>query len=104
MHAALPITGYKIGDKLAYITDAKTIPEETLSQISGIDTLVLNALRIEPHHSHLDLDSALQIVRKVAPRRTFFIHLSHHMGTHAEASRLLPENVFFAYDGLQIEI
>lgn len=104
MHAALPITGYKIGDKLAYITDAKTIPEETLNQISGIDTLILNALRIEPHHSHLDLDSALQIVRRIAPRRTFFIHLSHHMGTHKEASRLLPENVFFAYDGLQIEI
>ena len=94
----------KLGKKGILKVSGVTFPEETLNQISGIDTLILNALRIEPHHSHLDLDSALQIVRRIAPRRTFFIHLSHNMGTHKEASRLLPENVFFAYDGLQIEI
>lgn len=104
MHAKLPILGFKIGEHLAYITDAKTIPLKTIDEIRGIDTLILNALRIEPHHSHLDLEEALDIVEEIKPKRTFFIHLSHDMGLHKEVSRILPENVFLAYDGLQIEI
>ena len=104
MHAKLPILGFKIGEHLAYITDAKTIPLKTIDEIRGIDTLILNALRIESHHSHLDLEEALDIVEEVKPKRTFFIHLSHDMGLHKEVSRNLPENVYLAYDGLQIEI
>ena len=104
MHAKLPILGYRIGDKLAYITDAKTIPSRTIDEIMGIDTLILNTLRIEPHHSHLSLEESLEIVKTVKPKRAFFIHMSHDLGTHAEISKILPQNVYLAFDGLQIEI
>lgn len=103
MHGKLPILGFKT-DNLAYITDATVIPPETTDAIKGIDTLVINALRHTPNPTHQNLEQALAIVRKVAPRRTYLIHMSHQMGLHAEESPKLPDSVQFAYDGLEIEI
>lgn len=101
MHAALPIIGFKTGN-LAYITDCKTMPDETLNAITGIDTLVINALRHEEHQSHLNLDQALDIIAKASPRIAYLTHMSHDMGP--EATVQLPPNVRFAHDGLRIDI
>lgn len=103
MHYRLEIMGFRIGN-LCYVTDCKTMPEQTVDAIKGIDTLVLNALRIEPHLSHLSLDEALELIERIKPRRAFLTHLSHQMGRHAEAESRLPENVRIAYDNLEIHI
>lgn len=102
-HYKLPILGYIIGN-MAYITDAKTIPDETIEQLKGIDTLVINALRIEPHISHMSLSECLDKIKEIAPRRAYLIHLSHDMGLHDEVSKMLPSNVEIAYDGEIIRI
>lgn len=98
------ILGFRIGKNLAYITDAVKVPEETMEAIAGIDTLVINALRIKPHGSHQSLGQALEVIRKVNPGRSYLIHLSHDMGLHSEVSAILPAGVTIAYDGLSIEI
>ena len=103
MHHALPIVGFKIG-QLAYITDAKTIPDSTLDMIRGIDTLVVNALRIKEHHSHMNLQQALDIIQEVKPRIAYITHMSHGIGPAMETSQRLPEGVKLAYDGLVINI
>ncbi len=103
MYWNLPILGFRIGN-LAYITDCKTMPDETVRQIQGIDTLVLNALRIEPHNSHLSLSEAIELIMRIKPRIAYLTHLSHQMGLHAEVERSLPYNVRIAYDGLCVEI
>ena len=103
MHYKLPILGFKIRN-FAYITDCKTLPEETLQYLIGIDTLVLNALRHEEHLSHLNLIQALEIINKIKPRRAYLTHLSHQMGQHREVSKTLPENVEIAVDNLTIRI
>ncbi|HRF79097.1 MAG TPA: MBL fold metallo-hydrolase, partial [Flavobacteriales bacterium] len=59
-------------------------------------------LRIKPHHSHFNLDEALQLVADLRPQRTFFTHISHLLGNHAEVSSQLPPNVQLAYDGLVV--
>lgn len=100
MHAKLPILGFKIG-RLAYITDCKEMPSQTIDAIQGIDTLVINALRIHPHHSHISLSEALQLISKIKPRQAFLTHISHDMGVTANIS--LPANVAFAHDFQQIE-
>ena len=99
----LPIIGFKI-ENLAYVTDAKIIPESTLELIQGVDTLVINALRFENHYSHLTVDEALQIVDRVKPRVTYFTHMSHHIGRHDTVGASLPPTVRLAYDGLTIQI
>ncbi len=103
MHYKLPIVGFKIGG-LAYITDAKDIPESTARLVEGVDTLVVNALRVTPHMSHMSLGDALAFISRVKPRVAYLTHLSHDMGPHASAERLLPPGVRIAYDGLTVDI
>lgn len=99
MHYKLPILGYRFGD-LAYITDCKTMPVQTIEALRGVRTLIINALRIEPHMSHLSLRECLDIVEKIRPERTLLTHVSHGMGPAATVR--LPENVEIAYDGQTI--
>lgn len=99
----LGILGYKIGH-LAYITDCKTMPPATLEAIKGIDTLVINALRIKEHRSHMNLSEALNVIKSVNPRVAYLTHISHQMGLHADTETQLPPNVHLAYDGLEIKV
>ncbi|MDE6081206.1 MAG: hypothetical protein K2F70_02930, partial [Muribaculaceae bacterium] len=104
MHGKLPILGFKIGNNLAYLTDVSSLPEETIRQLEGVDTLVINALRIEPHHSHMSLSESLEAISKINPRVAYLIHMSHQIGLHNSIERQLPSNVHLAYDGLHIII
>lgn len=99
-HYKLLINGYKIGSYLAYITDAKTVDDDVIARIKGIDMLVINSLRMTSHMSHMSLSETLKIVERVTPKQTFLIHMGHDMGLHENVSKVLPEGVFFAYDGL----
>lgn len=100
-HHKLEILGFKIGN-MAYITDAKTIPKETIYKIKNIDTLVINALRINDHLSHMSLSQALEVIKIINPRVSYLIHLSHDMGLHTDVQKLLPQDIHIAYDGLEI--
>ncbi len=102
-HNRLPVLGYRF-DTFAYLTDVKTIPEDEKYKLQGLDVLIVNALRKEPHHSHLNLEEALEIVKELEPKRTYLTHISHLMGFHAEVEKELPKNVFLAYDGLVIDV
>lgn len=102
-HGKLDILGFRCGP-LAYITDCSHLPEQTFKALEGVDTLVLNALRIAPHPTHFSLAESLEAVRRIEPRQAYFTHMSHDMGFHKEVDASLPENVHLAYDGLTIEI
>ena len=103
MHHDLPILGYRIGS-LAYITDMKTIAEEEIPYILGCDTLVVNALREKPHHSHQTLSEAVRFAQRIGARQTWLIHSSHDIGRHAEVNASLPSNIQLAYDGQVVTI
>jgi phosphoribosyl 1,2-cyclic phosphate phosphodiesterase len=103
MHADLSVLGFRMGD-FTYLTDVKTISDEEIKKIKGCKVLVVNALRYEPHVAHLNISEALALIDKIKPQYTYFTHISHIMGFHAEVEPTLPENVFLAYDGLKIEI
>ncbi len=102
-HLRFEVTGFRFG-KLAYLTDFKSIAEEELQKLQGVEVLVVNALRFEPHDSHFSVGEALEVVGRVAPKRAYLTHMSHDIGLHCVANLRLPEGVEFAYDGLQIEI
>lgn len=102
-HYRLPIVGYRIGD-FAYITDMLMMPEEEYSRLEDLDTLVVNALRHKPHLSHQNLESALALIARLAPRQAYITHMSHQIGLHAIEEKKLPANVAFAYDGLTISV
>ena len=89
---------------MAYITDCKSIGESVVERLQGIGLLVINALRIEPHLSHLSLAEALEIIERVQPGKAVLIHMSHGIGLHAELSKLLPPNVQLAHDGMVVNV
>ena len=103
MHGDLQVFGYRIDD-FAYLTDVKTIEPEEIEKLRGLKVLVVNALRIEPHISHFNLEEALAFIKLIQPERAYLTHISHHMGFHEEVQQTLPENVFLAYDNLEIVI
>ena len=103
LHGKLPILGYRIGN-FAYITDAKTIPEEELEKLKGLKVLVLNVLREREHFAHLSLNEALEIIEKIKPEKTYLTHFCHEIGLHEDFQSKLPPNVFAAYDGMKITI
>lgn len=103
MHGKLPIHGYRIAD-FAYLTDVKTIAQEERLKLQNLEVLVISALRIEEHNSHLNLAQALEIIEDLKPKRAYLTHISHKLGFHAEVEKTLPKNVFLAYDELAIEI
>ena len=99
MHGELDILGYRIKD-FVYITDASFVNESSLQLLKNVDTLIINALRNEEHPSHFNLVEALNFIRKVAPRKAFLTHISHHFRPQQEWCDQLPENVKIAHDGL----
>ena len=103
LHAELPVLGFRMKD-FTYLTDVKTISEEEIEKVKGTKVLAINALRYEEHVSHLNISEALALVEKIQPETTYFTHISHLMGFHAEVEPSLPDNVFLAYDGLKIKI
>lgn len=105
MHTpSLPILGYRLGSRLAYLTDCLTLPPESVEALRGVDTLVINALRHTTHPSHMNLTQALDVINNVKPNRALLTHLSHEMGLHEAISTTLPKGVELAFDGLTIEV
>lgn len=103
MHFKLPVLGFRIGD-FTYITDANYIAPEEIEKIRGSRIVVLNALRHEPHISHFTLNEAIDMAYEIGAERTYFTHISHQLGLHEQVQQELPEGMFLAYDGLQLEI
>lgn len=103
LHYKMWILGFRIGN-FAYITDAKTIPDESMKLLEGVDYLVVNALRKEDHISHFTLSEALALVEYLKPKQAWLTHIGHQMGLASEVSKELPERVELAYDTFVTEI
>lgn len=103
MHGNLQVFGFRVND-FAYLTDMKTIAEAEMEKLKHLKVLVINALREEPHHSHLNLEEALAFIDKVKPEKAYLTHISHLLGFHDEVEQKLPKHVFLAYDNLQITL
>lgn len=102
-HHKLPVYGFRFG-RFAYLTDFNVIEDHELDKLIGVETLVVCALRKAPHISHLNLLGALELIRKIAPRKAYLTHMSHEMGKHRDLIAELPSNVEPGYDGLVLEI
>jgi phosphoribosyl 1,2-cyclic phosphate phosphodiesterase len=100
-HGRNTIAGYRFGGA-AYLTDTSDIPDASLPLLQDLDILILDALRREPHPSHLHLDKSIELVNKLRPKRAYFTHISHDLD-HLPTNASLPPNMQLAHDGLKLE-
>jgi phosphoribosyl 1,2-cyclic phosphate phosphodiesterase len=100
--ATVPVLGFRFGN-VAYCTDVNAIPPESMDELRGLDVLVLDCLRREPHATHFGLDQALAVAAELEPRRTLLTHMSHNL-EHDATSAELPAGVELAYDGLEVPL
>lgn len=102
-HFKMPVMGYRFG-KFTYITDANRIDDGEKEKIKGSEVLVLNALRKTEHISHFSLAQAIELSQELKPEQTFFTHISHQLGKHAEVEAELPDHIHLAYDRMVVEL
>ena len=102
-HNKLQVFGFRFKD-FAYLTDMKTVEEDEIEKLKGVEVLVVNALREEKHESHFNLKEALNFIKKVNPKKAYLTHISSLLGFHDDVEKSLPKNVFLAYDNLVVTI
>jgi len=120
MHGRLPILGWRIdaldGETLAgasgslsggwlplaYCTDVSAFPPDAWGKLTGLRTLVLDALRWRHHPTHQTIDQAVQTAEQIGADQTWFVHMAHQV-KHSETQEKLPQGVGLAWDGLTLE-
>ena len=102
MHGNSNINGYRIGN-LGYITDASEISENSMKLLEGVDTLLLDCLRMEPHFTHLSFSESIEISKKIKAKKTYLIHMTHSL-EYESLKKMLPEGIYVGYDGLKLQI
>jgi phosphoribosyl 1,2-cyclic phosphate phosphodiesterase len=102
-HLKMPVLAFRFG-RFTYITDANRIDDSEKEKIKGSDVMVLNALRKEKHISHFSLEESVAMAKELKIPQSYFTHISHQLGKHADVDAELPDGVNLAYDGLVIKV
>lgn len=100
VHGSLPVLGYRIND-VAYITDCSYIPDRTFKLLKGLNVLVLDCLRFTKHPTHLNVEEAIEVAKKIKAKKTYFTHMGHEI-EYRDFAKSLPPKMYPAYDGLLI--
>lgn len=101
-HGPGKVLGFRFGGA-AYLTDFSAIPDESKELLTGLEHLILDALRHVPHPMHSSVEQSLALVEELKPKRAWFTHICHDL-PHAETNAALPEHVRLAHDGLSFEV
>lgn len=100
-HGQIEALGFRFGD-VAYTPDLSGVPDGSLQYLEGVDCWIIDALRRNPHPSHLSLDEALEWIARLKPKKAIITNM--HVDLDYETlCKELPENVTPAYDGMVIE-
>ena len=103
-HGDSEVSGYLFtrGDRnlVAYLSDCSAIPDKIAQKISGVECLIIDALREKPHPTHLSVGQALEVAAHVKPAQTYFTHIAHDLAQAYE--KRLPPRTRIAYDGLRL--
>lgn len=97
-HGSIDSLGFRIGD-LAYLPDVAQLTPESYPALTGLDTLILDALRRTPHPTHAHLARALEWIEEFAPRRAVLTNM-HIDLDYATVEAETPSHITPAYDGM----
>jgi len=87
---------------LAYLSDCQSVPAPVAETMRGVEVLIIDGLRDQPHPTHLNVSGAIEAGRAVNAGRTYLTHQTHDK-THADRERALPPGVGVVFDGMKLE-
>src|SRR5204862_6330032 len=93
--------GFRFGN-LAYSSDVSSLGESVFAALEGIETWIVDALRYTPHPTHANVETALEWIARVKPKRAILTNL-HIDIDYAELAAQLPAGVEPAYDGMVVD-
>ncbi len=102
-HGSLPVLAFVFGGRFGYVTDVSEIPDASWPYLEGLELLMLDAVRREPHSTHFHLAAALDVIARLKPKRALLTHLSHDYD-HETTNAALPPGVELAYDGQVVDL
>ena len=97
-HGQINATGY-VMEKIAYLSDCNDIPRKNLIYLKGLNYLILDCLKIDKHPSHFNLETALNLIYLVKPKKAILTNL-HTDLDYFDLKKRLPKNIIPAFDGL----
>ena len=103
-HGPTTSTGFRFeadGKSIGYATDFSEITDAMIDLFGGIDILVTDCLRREPHPTHASLATAIEFGRRCEARITVLTHLDYTMD-YAQLSSEVPPGVLVGYDGMEL--
>jgi len=101
LHGRTQALGFRIGS-FAYLTDCSGIPPSSMALLEGLDVLVVDGLRWNPHPFHFNIEEAIAATAALKPVRTTLTQLAPHVAFADGA--LLPPGYEFACDGMTFDI
>lgn len=101
-HGRSSILGWRVGN-FAYLTDISEIPPESMPLLQNLDVLLLDCLRYQPHHTHINVEQSIAYAGHIAARATYFIHMTHEI-EYVSLQQTLPSGMFVGYDGLRLPL
>lgn len=100
-HGDIVSLGFRFGD-VAYSTDLKSLPPDSLAAVEGLDVWILDALRKAPHPSHMNLEESLDWIARIKPKRAILTDM-HTDLDYQTLCRTLPDGIEPAFDGMRFE-
>ena len=91
------------GKSIGYATDFSTITDDMMRLFAGLDVLVIDALRRQPHPTHAHLDLVLEALRQLQPRQAYLTHMDQTMD-YATLLAELPTDVAPGADNLVVAL
>ncbi len=91
------------GKKFVYYNDCKSVPPEAVAFARDAEVVVLDGLRPEAHHSHMNIEEACAAAREIGCPMTYLTHMTHHVD-YVTWNEKLPTGVNLAYDGLRLKL
>ena len=97
-HGEIKASGF-IFDKIAYLSDCNKITNKSLKRLKDLDYLIVDCLRKDKHPSHFNYENALELIKKLKPKKSILTNL-HVDLDYFKLKKKLPNNIVPAYDGL----
>lgn len=103
-HGPSETTGFRFeadGKSIVYATDYSAITEDMVDCFEGVDILVSDCLRRDPHPTHANLALAMELAERTGAGKLVLSHLDKSMD-YAQLCEETPDHVLVSYDGMEL--